>query len=123
TLPPPQLRPARFEDYPQIERLESSHGLGSQPADDWRGLWINNPLWPRLRDTWQIGWVLEDAAGHLVGSLTNVPTLYKFRGRELICANGRGRVVAPEYRGFTLWLLEVYFDLASAVLLMITTLT
>src|SRR5262249_6901385 len=33
-LPLPLLRPARFEDYPKIERLESSHGLLTLRADD-----------------------------------------------------------------------------------------
>src|SRR4051794_17149748 len=101
---PPELRTARFEDYPQIERLESSHDLGTPPLDDWRGFWLENPLWTRLQNNWPIGWVLEDAAGKIVGSLLNVPSLYKFQGRDLICANGRGWVVDNDYRGFALWL-------------------
>ena len=47
TSPPralPWLRPARFEDYPQIQQLESAHGLLSLPAQDWHDLCLGNPL-------------------------------------------------------------------------------
>jgi hypothetical protein len=102
----PRLRLARFEDYAQIHRLVTSYLQENQPADDWHALWLNNPLWPRLGKDWPIGWVMEDAAGQVVGSMTNIPSLYRFRDRELICANGRDWVVAPEYRGFALWVMD-----------------
>jgi hypothetical protein len=117
----PRLRPASFDEHGPIVRLESSNALESLPLDDWRNLWLKNPLWPRAGKDWPIGWVLEDAAGRLVGSLANIPSLYKFRGRELICANGRGWVVAPEYRGFALWLMEEYFNQPGADLFINTT--
>ena len=85
-LSAPQLRPARFEDYPQIQRLEATHLAAALPAEEWPRLWLDNPLWPRLGGDWQIGWVLEDAAGQVVGSLASVPSLYRFRGQELVCA-------------------------------------
>src|SRR5271155_2266562 len=88
-LDPPSMRPARFDDYPQIARLESSHGMFTRSEQDWRAMWEQNPLWPRLKNDWPIGWVLEDAAGKIVGSVVSVPTVYRFNGRELLCANGR----------------------------------
>jgi hypothetical protein len=109
-LPPPRLRPARFEDYPQIHRLVTAHLKENQPEEDWLALWHNNPLWPRLGQSWPIGWVLESSAGEVVGSFSNVPSLYRFRGRELVCANGRDWVVAPPYRGFALWVIDEYFN-------------
>ena len=121
TLPIPLLRPARFEDYPQIERLESSHGLLTLRADDWRGLWLNNPLWRRLGDKWPIGWVLEDATGTVVGSLTNIPSLYTYLDRELIAATGRGWVVTSDYRGVALWLMDEYFHQEGVDLFINTT--
>ena len=120
-LPLPLLRPARFEDYPQIERLESSHGLLTLPADDWRGLWLDNPLWRRAGEEWPIGWVLEDAAGAVVGSLGNIPSLYTYRDCELIAATGRGWVVASEYRGLALWLMDEYFHQPAVDLFINTT--
>ncbi len=118
---PPQLRVARWEDYEQIHRLESSHGLGTPELDDWQGMWHDNPLWPRLKNDWPIGWVLENSQGQIVGSLLNVPTLYKFRGQDLICANGRGWVVESDYRGFALWLMDEYFNQPGADLFINTT--
>ena len=42
----------------------------------------------RLRQDWPIGWVLEDATRRR-GQPVNVPSLYHFRGRDLLRANGR----------------------------------
>ena len=118
----PRLRTATFDEHASIVRLEASGALGSLPLDDWRNLWLANPLWPRLGKDWPIGWVLENSTGRIVGSLGNIPTQYRFQGRDLICANGRGWVVAPEYRGFALWLMEEYFNQPAADLFINTTL-
>jgi hypothetical protein len=121
-LLPPQLRPASFDDYPQIQDLETSllHST-PLPDKDWHGLWFDNPVWPRVEKHWPIGWVLEDEGGRIVGSLTNIPSLYRFRGRELISANGRAWMVRPEYRGFALWLMGEYFGQEHADLFVNTT--
>lgn len=118
---PPRLRPARFEDYPQIQQLESSHLADSLPTSDWHSLFLDNPLWPRLGGQWPIGWVLENDSGIVVGSLTNFPSLYRFHGKELICANGRSWVVAAEYIGFALWLMDEYYNQGDADLFINTT--
>ncbi|HVS37776.1 MAG TPA: hypothetical protein VMS17_19620 [Gemmataceae bacterium] len=118
---PPQLRPARFDDYPQIQQIEAANLDETLSPSDWRGLFLDNPLWLRLGDRWPIGWVLEDAASRVVGSLTNVPSLYRFRGRELICASGRAWAVSGDYRGFALWLMDEYFNQPGADLFMNTT--
>jgi hypothetical protein len=104
-----------------MRRLESAHLQETLADEDWRGLFLDNPLWSRLSDRWPIGWVLEDAVGEVVGSLTNIPSLYRFRGRDLICANGRSWAVAPEYRGFALWLMDEYFNQQGADLFINTT--
>jgi hypothetical protein len=120
-LAPPQLRPARFEDHPRIHRLESEHLPESLAEQDWCGLFTGNPLWPRLKDRWPIGWVLESSNGELVGSVTNIPAGYRFRGAELLCANGRGWVVAPDYRGYALLLMDEYYRQEGAHLFLNTT--
>jgi hypothetical protein len=120
-LDSPQMRPARFEDYPRMREVEASYLQATLPEDDWRGLFLANPLWPRLGKDWPIGWVLEDPAGRVVGSLTNIPSLYRFRGSELICANGRSWAVAPEYRGFALWLMDEYYNQPGVDLFVNTT--
>jgi hypothetical protein len=121
-LSPPRLRPARFDDYPQIQDLEATLLEGTPlPGKDWRGLWLDNPVWPRVENHWPIGWVLEDEGGRIVGSLSNIPSLYQFRGRELISANGRAWMVRPEYRGFALSLMGEYFGQEYADLFVNTT--
>ena len=117
----PHLRPASLDDYDEIARLEAANGIGSFPREDWLNLWLQNPLWPRLNNDWPIGWILADTGGRLVGSLVNIPSLYHFRGRELICANGRGWAVDPAYRGFAMWLMEEYFNQSGADLFINTT--
>ncbi|MGE3818639.1 MAG: hypothetical protein AB7I30_04340 [Isosphaeraceae bacterium] len=119
-LEQPLLRTMCFEDYPAVERLEASEGLSTTPELEWRRFWLDNPLWPALRDRWPIGWVLEHH-GAIVGAITNVPSRHVFRGRDLIAANGRAWVVAPSYRGFALWLLDEYFNQEHADLFFNTT--
>src|SRR5271165_3742254 len=120
-LTPPQLRPARFADYPRMREMEPSYLDATLSEQDWRGLFLDNPLWPRVGKDWPIAWVLEDAEGRVVGSLTNIPSLCHFHGNELICANGRSWAVAPEYRGFALWLMDEYFNQPGADLFLNTT--
>ena len=117
----PQLRLARFEDYPRIQRLEAAHLAPPLPAEQWARLWQDSPLWPRLGRDWPIGWVLEDAQGEVVASLTCLPSLYRFRGQELICASARGWVARPEYRSYAPWLLEEFFNQDGVDLFMSTT--
>ena len=114
TTAPPTLRVASLEDAAQIRRLEEAHFGITRPFDDWRGLWLKNPLWPRLGERWPIGWVLEDRDGRVVGALYNIPTLYHFRGRELINAIGRGWAVDAAFRGYALWLLDEFYNQADA---------
>src|SRR5580704_12869504 len=110
SLPPPNLRVMRVEDYPQIQKLEAAHSLIALNPDVWRHVWLDNPLLARLGDSWPMGWVLEDSSGRVVGSLANIPTAYTYRGRTLIAAIGRAWVVMPEYRGVALWLMDEYFQ-------------
>lgn len=120
-VPLPQLRPTRLDDYPQIQRLESSHGLLTLPAENWARMWLDNPLRSRLGDDWPFGWVLEDTAGVIVGSLANIPSLYRFQDRELVSVTGRGWVVREDYRGAALLLMDEYFNQDRADLFINTT--
>ena len=113
---PPRVRQARFEDYQQIYQLESTYFPDSLPASDRRGLFVDNPLWSRLGSNWPIGWVLEDSAGKIVGSLNNIPSLYQFRGKEWVCANGHCWAVLDEYRGYAPMLMDEYFNQDGAEL-------
>ena len=98
--PKPALRIARFEDYDQLMRLEANLGPETLPHEDWLALWLSNPVWPRVKSTWPIGWVLEIPTGELVGCVGNVPVLYHLRGERLIAATGRAWIVLPDHRGY-----------------------
>ena len=109
-LSPPALRQMAFVDYPQVQRLEAGQLKSTSPTEEWRGLFLDNPAWARVGKEWPIGWVLENEAGDVVGSITSFPSIYRFRGQDLICANGRAWVCAPEYRGYAPWLMEEFFN-------------
>jgi hypothetical protein len=118
---PPHLRPARLDDHEGIVQLQKILSPKAPSADDWRMLWHGSPLWPQIGKRWPLGWVLETADRGIVGCLGNIPLLYRFRGEPVIAASGRGWVVAPEYRGFALWLLDERFNQRGVDLFMDTT--
>lgn len=118
--PEPHLREATFEDYPRIARLSWQNGLYPQAYDDWKRLWTNHPLGRAMHD-WPIGWVMEDSARNIVGALMNVPSAYTFHGEQYFCGNGRGWVVAPEYRGYSLWLMDEFMNQPGMDLYIATT--
>jgi hypothetical protein len=108
----PVLRAASFDDYDQIAALEEANGPSGkrrEPKEEWLHLWQKNPAYEQLPD-WPIGWVLEDGSGRLVGSLLNVPCLYRFAGRTYVGAFGRGWAVDVAYRAFSLLLLLRQFQ-------------
>jgi hypothetical protein len=116
----PLLRAASFDDYEQIAAVEAASGLSTKPRDQWLHLWQSNPAYQQLRD-WPIGWVLEDEAGRIVGSLENIPCLYRFAGRTYVGAFGRGWAVDLAYRGFALLLLVRYLKQPNIDLRVTTT--
>jgi hypothetical protein len=105
----PDLRPMRFGDYENVRALLSDHGMGCPPFEDWRHRWVDNSLWQRLGNTPPIGWVLESASGEIVGSMETIPTLYKFRGSDLVAGASGAWCVKSSYRGYALQLIDEYF--------------
>jgi hypothetical protein len=106
----PFLRVARFDDYAAIGALTRATAMPMRSERDWRAMWTENPLWTRLAERWPIGWVLDDGGGRIVGFILSVPSLYRFRGRDLLCADGRAWAVLPEYRGLALWLMDEHLN-------------
>jgi hypothetical protein len=114
------LREARFEDYEQIYALERRNGLCSKPREEWLHLWLNNPVYRRLHD-WPVGWVLESPEGRVVGSIGSIPVEYELEGRRLLASAGRAWAVDPEYRGYSVLLMDELFHQSGADLLLNTT--
>lgn len=117
----PTVRVATLADYARISELESRFLPEVVPEAQWRRFFVDNPLWARVGATWPVGWLLVGADDAVVGSLYNIPSLYRWRGRELLCANGRGWVVDPRYRGYALWLMDEYYNQEQADLFVNTT--
>ncbi|NMO92803.1 hypothetical protein [Actinomycetospora sp. TBRC 11914] len=107
---PPELRPATFDDFPAMHRLESRFLTNIFTPDQRRALFEENPLWPRLADRWTVGWVLEDGDGSIVGAVTNVPSPYVLHGEEKIAGNGLAWAVTEEHRGYAALLMDEYFE-------------
>jgi len=102
----PTLREASFEDFEQIASLESRYGLEAKNSEEWRHLWLANPLYRELQPGWSIGWVIEDENKNIVASIGNIPLLYEFEGKLIVAASGRCEVAEPPYRSATLLLLD-----------------
>jgi hypothetical protein len=117
----PSIREASFEDYPQITSLESRYGLETKTEEEWRHLWINNPVYTELQGGWPIGWVLESEDGRIVGYVGNIPLGYQFQGRRLVAAATYAWVVDSAYRSYSILLLDRYFDQKTADLYLSTT--
>lgn len=115
-----RLREARFDDYAPISALGQKYGLRARTQDEWQHVWVNNPEYHR-RPGWPIGWVLENAEGALVGSISNIPLGYEFRGQTLTCASGRSWVTEAEYRSYAMLLLDEYFSQTNVDLFLNTT--
>ncbi|HEY2194341.1 MAG TPA: hypothetical protein VGH76_18870 [Actinomycetospora sp.] len=111
---PPELRPATFDDFPAMHGLESRFLTNIFSPEDRRALFEENPLWPRLKDRWTVGWVLEDPDGSIVGAVTNVPSPYVLHGEEKICGNGLAWAVTEEHRGYAALLMDEYFEQEQA---------
>lgn len=120
----PRLRELTLDDYPQVAALESRQGLGLKSYERWSHIWLNNPAYHDLRGQWTIGWILENDKKEIVGAHENIPLLYDFRGKRIVTAQGRGWVIDPSYRAYSLWLLmsffeqkkvELYFDTTAGI--------
>lgn len=111
-----RIRELSLQDYPQVSVLEAKYGLGLRTYEEWSHVWLNNPAYKQLCNSWPIGWVLENEDNQIVGSHANIPLLYQFRGQRLIVAQGRGLVVDIPYRGYSLWPLMAFWDQKSAAL-------
>lgn len=117
----PRLRAASFEDHEQIDRLGSRHGLKAKSYEEWSNLWLGNPLYREVQAGWSIGWVLEDEAGRIVGSVGNIPVSYEFQGRRILAASSHSWVAEPEYRSAALLLLDHLIDQRGVDLFVSTT--
>ena len=119
--PRPTVREASFGDYDQIASVQARNGLTPRPRREWTALWQGNPAYELNRDRWPIGWVLESEPGRIVGCIANVPCAYLWKGELLCAATQCDWAVDPEYRSFSLSLMQRIANQPHVDLLLTTT--
>jgi hypothetical protein len=102
----PAVREATFGDYDQIAAVQIRNGLSPRPQPKWTALWQGNPIYEQDRKRWPIGWVLESEPGRIVGCIANVPSAYLWNGGLVRAATECDWAVDPEYRSFSLLLMQ-----------------
>lgn len=115
------VREATFGDYSQLATLLSENGLETKSFDEWRDLWVANPVYQQRQSQWAVGWVLETEEKELVGFLGNIPLAYVLNGQRLIAAVTHAWAVAPRYRSYALLLLDHYFSQSNVDIYLSTT--
>jgi hypothetical protein len=105
-----KIREAAFDDYDQIAALQRAYNRPAKSYEEWEHLWINNPAYRSLGNSWPIGWVVERQDHRIVGYLGNIPLHYEFGGRTLLTAVAHAWVVDADYRPYSLALLDLYFS-------------
>jgi hypothetical protein len=114
----PALREARPDDYEQITALQLRNGLLAKSKKNWTGLWFENPAYT---SRCPMGWVLQTQSGEIVGSLSNIPLAYCFRGRDIRAATACSWAVDAAYRAYSTSLFQHFVTQRDAGLLVCTT--
>ena len=99
------FRDAHFEDYEAIASVQFRNGLTAKPLEQWKHLWIENPVYKNLTQ-WHDGWVAENADGKIVGYVGHVPLSYEFGGRQIVAACAHGLSIDAVHRGYGVHLLK-----------------
>lgn len=105
------IREASLADYEKIAALTIRNDLGTKTREKWEHLWIENPIYKKLRD-WPIGWVVEEA-GEIAGFLGNIPLSYRFKGREILASSIHAFSLDVSHRGQGLLLVNRLLETAG----------
>jgi hypothetical protein len=111
-----KIRPAGLSDYPAIAEVTRRNGIPPRSREKWEYLWTEFPLRERFADL-PIGWVLEDDAGQIAGTLSNVYSAYEWNGRPLRGAIAGNWAVDEKHRGSSLGLSAKFFSQPADVLI------
>ncbi len=114
------LREAKYENFKEIMELEARYGLQTKEYADWLHLWKENPVIENNK-SFQIGWVLENTDGKIVGYLGSIPLGYEFSGQKFIAVATTSFVVDKDYRNSSLLLMNAFFKQKDADLFLNTT--
>jgi hypothetical protein len=116
-----KLREARFEDYSQVSALASKNHLYVESYPEWIHLWTSNPAYREIKDSFPMGWVLENDRGEISGYLGNIPLNYELEGKKILAAATRAWVVDRVCRPYSPLLLGTFFQQRNVDLFLNTT--
>lgn len=103
-----RIRPATPQDAAAISQVCKRNGIRNSDMASWRKTWEEYPFADQFCGV-PVGWVLETAAGEVVGNLTNVRLLYEMQGRRLRAGIASAWAVDPAHRGQSLSLMIAFF--------------
>ena len=83
-------------------------GLRSPNYTDWVRLWNDNPF--RTVMPAPLGWVLEQKAQGIVGTLSNIVRMYSYNGDPVRSATASTWAVDPPYRSAAIFLAKQFFS-------------
>src|SRR5580704_2358579 len=116
----PRVRAATVEDYSQIASLASRYGLHLKGFENWKNLWLANPVYRQLHN-WPMGWVLENEKMDVAGFIGNIPESYTLDNRTVLAAASHALVVDVPYRSHSLSLISRFYSQKNVDLFLSTT--
>ena len=103
-----RIRPITLDDAEVLYAVRNRNGVvGNLDPVQWRNWCLNFPFREEFEGV-ALGWILENE-GVAVGSLSNIPMLYDFKGQTLRAAITQAWAVDPEHRSSSLKLMTASY--------------
>jgi hypothetical protein len=113
------VREATVDDFAGLSAVMRRNGLTSASFGHWARLWIANPFRSEL--SVPVGWVLENEAQGIVGTLSNVGRMYTYNGEPIRVASASAWAVDPPYRTSAVFLAKQFFTQKNVDMFLNTT--
>lgn len=102
------VREATVHDFTAISEVVRRCGLTPSTYANWLRLWYENPF--RSEVTAPLGWVLENKAQGIVGTLSNIVRMYSYNGEPVRVASASVWAVDSAYTTAALFLARQFFS-------------
>jgi hypothetical protein len=113
------VREATLNDFPAISDVVRRNGLTPTTYDLFARLWTDNPFRSELKVP--LGWVLENKAQEIVGTLSNIGRMYIYNSEPIRVASASAWAVDPPYRTSAVFLAKQFFSQKNVDLFLNTT--
>jgi hypothetical protein len=102
------VREATVHDFTAISQVVRRAGLRASNYTNWVRLWNENPFRGQL--SVPLGWVLENKAQGIVGTLSNIVRMYSYHGEPVRVATASTWAVDTPYRTAAIFLAKQFFS-------------